>query len=245
MAGRKNAIKEAVRQHYGERARSTSDCCTEGSSAERLYTPQEVQGLPEPAVSVSAGCGNPTALAGLRPGEVVLDLGSGAGIDCFLAARAMGLEGKVLGVDMTRDMVELATENARRMTAANVAFLLAEMEALPLRTGSVDVIISNCVINLSPDKDAVFREAFRVLRPGGRLHLSDILLEETLPLSVVRDLSEWVKCLAGAEQTDVYLNRMRLAGFTGLTVANHPVEGCIEEGISRVVSAEIEATKPA
>ena len=145
------------------------------------------------AVSVSAGWGNANALVGLRPGEVVLDLGGGAGIDCFLAARAMGFEGKVLCVDTTRGMVDLATKNNLPMRAANVVFLLAEMEALPLRTGSADALISNCAINISLDKEAVFREAFRMLRPGGLLHVCDILLEETLPRRMVEYLSEGVK----------------------------------------------------
>ncbi|MFH1141695.1 MAG: methyltransferase domain-containing protein, partial [Chloroflexota bacterium] len=163
-------IKEVVRERYAARATGAAACCTPDlldpatGAAPNIYLDTEIAGLPEEVIAASAGCGNPTALADLRPGEVVLDLGSGGGIDCFLASRAVGPEGKVLGVDMTPEMVELARKNAKRMGLTNVEFRLGEIEALPVDPSTVDVVISNCVVCLSPDKDAVFREAFRVLK---------------------------------------------------------------------------------
>ena len=174
--------------------------------------------------------------------EVVLDLGSGGGIDCFIASRQTGESGRVLGVDMTLDMVRLANGNARKLGVSNVEFLLGELEHLPLAPASVDVLVSNCVINLSTDKDAVFREAFRVLKPGGRLHVSDIVLDRGLPEEVRRDAEQLVGCIAGADLHDVYLERMRRVGFTGVTtreaVAYRPGD------VTGVVSAKVEATRP-
>jgi ubiquinone/menaquinone biosynthesis C-methylase UbiE len=167
---------------------------------------------------MSLGCGNPTAIAALQPGEVVLDLGSGGGIDCFLAARQVGPEGKVIGLDMTPDMIKLARRNAKKIGATNVDFRYGEMEEIPLPGASVDVAISNCVINLSPDKDAVFSEVSRVLRPGGRMSVSDIVLNGELPRPILDSLHAWAGCIAGALDEADYLAKIRAAGFEGIEV---------------------------
>ncbi|MBL7202190.1 MAG: arsenite methyltransferase [Anaerolineae bacterium] len=188
--------------------------------AARFYSAQELDGLPDTVTLASLGCGNPTAIAELRPGEVVLDLGSGGGIDCFLAARQVGPEGRVIGLDMTPDMIKLARRNARKVGAQNVDFRFGEMEDIPLPDGSVDVILSNCVINLSPDKDAVFGEAYRVLRPGGRLSVSDIVVDGDLPPAIRDSLNAWAGCVAGALDESVYLEKIRAAGFEDVAVAS-------------------------
>src|SRR5581483_11312128 len=205
-------IREAVSAAYGARAREVAagdarDCCTDdccGADSRSagvkavFYSAAQAEGLPETAVSY--GCGNPVAIGTLRPGEVVLDLGSGAGLDCFLAARQVGPFGRVFGLDMTDEMLALAESNKAKLgaEAAIVSFHKGTMEALPLPDAVVDVIISNCVINLSPDKDAVFREAFRVLRPGGRLHVSDVVLLHPLSAAEQQDLTLWAGCVSGA-----------------------------------------------
>jgi SAM-dependent methyltransferase len=186
---------------------------SEVSFVEGLYAQTEVEGLPAGALEAAAGCGNPTAIAELRAGETVLDLGSGGGIDCFLAAKQVGASGRVIGVDMTPDMVNLARENAARVGATNVQFKLGEIEDLPLPDDSVDVIISNCVINLSPDKARVFREAFRVLRPGGRLRVSDMVWLGERPADA-EGAESWAGCVAGALPLDDYLGLIGDAGFT-------------------------------
>jgi ubiquinone/menaquinone biosynthesis C-methylase UbiE len=168
--------------------------------------------------NASLGCGNPLAIAELQPGEVVLDLGSGGGIDCFLAARKVGTEGRVIGLDMTPDMIKLARRNAKKLDAQNVDFRYGEMEDMPLPSESVDVVISNCVINLSPDKDAVFGEAFRVLRPGGRLSVSDMVVDGELPEALRQNLNAWAGCIAGALDELDYLDKIRAAGFTRVEV---------------------------
>jgi SAM-dependent methyltransferase len=188
------------------------------TGAARFYTSEELGELPQTVTDASLGCGNPLAIAELRPGEVVLDLGSGGGIDCFLAAQRVGPEGRVIGLDMTPDMIRLARRNARELGATNVDFRFGEMEDIPLPAESVDAIISNCVINLSPDKDAVFREAYRVLRPGGRLSVSDIVVDGELPKVIRENLSAWAGCLAGALDESDYLARIRQAGFGEVTV---------------------------
>jgi len=174
--------------------------------------------LPESVTEASLGCGNPLAIADLKPGETVLDLGSGGGIDCFLAARQVGPEGQVIGLDMTPDMIRLARRNAKKIGVTNVDFRFGEMEDMPLPDGSVDVIISNCVVNLSPDKDAVFREAYRVLRPGGRLSISDIVVDGDLPTMIRNSLNAWAGCIAGALDEAGYLGKIRAAGFERLEV---------------------------
>jgi arsenite methyltransferase len=235
-------IREAVRQTYGgiasqfvEGAAGTSCCgpgqptsCCEPSAgkventgaADRYYSTEELADLPDTVTDISLGCGNPTAIAELQPGEVVLDLGSGGGIDCFLAAKRVGPEGRVIGLDMTPDMIKLARRNAKKIGARNVEFRYGEMEDIPLPDESVDVIISNCVINLSPDKDAVFSEVYRVLRPGGRMSVSDIVVDGQLPQAIRSRLDAWAGCIAGALDELVYLDKIRAAGFEELEVVS-------------------------
>jgi arsenite methyltransferase len=200
-------------------------CCGTGSKdaeasdgAARFYPIDELAQLPDSVTDVSLGCGNPLAIAELAPGEVVLDLGSGGGIDCFLAAKKVGAAGRVIGLDMTPEMVKLARRNAKKMGVTNVDFRYGEMEEIPLPDRSVDAIISNCVINLSPDKDAVFGEAYRVLRPGGRLSVSDMVVDGDLPASIRNRLDVWAGCIAGALDERVYLDKMRAAGFEQVEV---------------------------
>jgi SAM-dependent methyltransferase len=205
----------------------------------RLYADTDVTDLPSTVTDVAFGCGNPTAIAALKPGETILDLGSGGGIDCFLAAKMVGPTGHVYGVDMTPEMIVLARKNAGKVGATNVDFRLGEIEHLPLDDSSVDVIISNCVINLSPDKDQVFREAFRVLRPGGRLQVSDIVWMKPVPESVKNDLEAWAGCIAGALLEADYLAKINAAGFekTTSTASEYP-------GGKGIASAAVVAYKP-
>lgn len=202
-----------------------SSCCdSTGTPAEtagaasRFYLAGNIADLPESVTGAALGCGNPTAIAKLRPGEVVLDLGSGGGIDCFLAAKKVGPEGRVIGLDMTPDMIRLARRNARKIGATNVDFRFGEMEDIPLPAASVDIIISNCVINLSPDKDAVFQEAYRVLRPGGRMSISDIVVDGALPPAIRSRVDAWAGCIAGALDEEEYLGKLRAAGFEAVEV---------------------------
>jgi arsenite methyltransferase len=215
-------IKEVVRERYAEIARSVqgpgSSCCYDGEVGSRsisgnLHADDETGSLPENAVLASLGCGNPTALAELEQGETVLDLGSGGGIDVLLSARRVGPAGKAYGLDMTDDMLALARENQRKAGAENVEFLKGEIERVPLPDNSVDVIISNCVINLSADKDKVWREAFRVLNPGGRFAVSDVVTRGAVPDEVRRDVLLWAGCIAGALDESDYRAKLAAAGF--------------------------------
>ena len=217
------SIKDAVREKYGQAAlRVGEGCCGASvgtdSISSNLYSDQETGALPEAAVAASLGCGNPTALAELKPGEMVLDLGSGGGIDVLLSARRVGPAGKAYGLDMTDEMLALARENQRKAGVANVEFLKGEIEAIPLPDNSMDVIISNCVINLSGDKDAVLREAFRVLKPGGRFAVSDVVTRGAVPEALRRDMLLWVGCIAGALEEDDYRAKLGAAGFEAVTV---------------------------
>jgi SAM-dependent methyltransferase len=211
--------RAAIQDKYGAIARSGgSSCCGSACGGgdpitSNLYGEGETAGLPAEAVAVSLGCGNPTALADIRPGETVLDLGSGGGIDVLLSARRVCPDGKVYGVDMTDEMLAVARANAERAGATNVEFLKGTIEAIPLPNASVDLIISNCVINLSTDKAAALREAFRVLRPGGRFAVSDVVVRGAVPEEVRRSMELWVGCVAGALGDEEYASLLRAAGF--------------------------------
>jgi len=280
MRSAEDGIKEEVRARYARAARTGSSCCgpaqgpcgcgqpAEGrAEASRMigYSAEELANIPADA-DLGLGCGNPSALAGLKPEEVVLDLGAGAGIDCFLASRKVGPAGRVIGVDMTPDMIDRARNNVRKMGLANVEFRLGEIENLPAADGSVDVIISNCVINLSTDKPRVFREAFRVLRPGGRLMVSDLALKGPIP-QALRDSPEvYTACVGGALLRDDYLEFVREAGFREVAIVSeraYPAELILEDtampdaaeklGMSReelerhlasVLSLSVRASKP-
>jgi len=231
-------LKEEVRERYAERAREVSEqaksasCCASGccgpaqvesndSTARGLYEVDETSELPEEAVLASLGCGNPTALAELHPGEVVLDLGSGGGIDVLLSARRVGPTGKAYGLDMTDEMLALARENQAKAGVANVEFLKGEIENVPLPDASVDVVISNCVINLSLDKDRVLAEAYRVLKPGGRFAVSDMVYQgdvASVPEQIRRSVEMWGGCIAGALEEHDYIARLERAGFAGAEV---------------------------
>ncbi|MGH7392124.1 MAG: arsenite methyltransferase [Candidatus Rokuibacteriota bacterium] len=219
-----DAIRDIVKQKYGQAAlRVTSgdaSCCGDASSrgacdpiTSNLYREGETADLPPEAVLASLGCGNPTALAELVPGETVLDLGSGGGIDVLLSARRVGPTGRAYGLDMTDEMLALARENQRKAGVANAEFLRGEIERIPLPDGSVDVIISNCVINLSADKDRVFAEAFRVLRPGGRFAVSDVVVRGEVPAAIRRSVELWIGCVAGALEEAEYRDKLAKAGF--------------------------------
>ncbi len=259
-------IKTVVRSKYGEIAKGSStcgcgpSCCggPDGAAGVKIgehigYSSGELDAIPEGA-NLGLGCGNPLAHASVRPGDVVLDLGSGAGMDAFLAARDVGPSGRVIGVDMTPEMVERARENARRVGAANVEFRLGEIERLPVADASVDVVISNCVINLSPDKAAVFAEAFRVLKPGGRMVVSDLVLVRPLPDDVRHSVEAYVGCVAGAALKDDYLYLIGKAGFRDIAVVEERSYGdadvfggyeWLRESAKSVVSAKVRAVKPA
>ena len=221
-------------------------CCgpADTDRAMTLYNEAQLQGLPVEAMAASAGCGNPTALADLRPGETVLDLGSGGGIDCFIAAEQVGASGRVFGLDMTPEMLALANANRDRMGVTNVEFIEGHLEDIPLPDGSVDVVISNCVICLSPDKDAVFQEAYRVLTPGGRFHVSDMLaLSEEGP--TLTDAESWASCVGGAEYRGTYLERMSSAGFTDIATVDEALQFDEAAVPLNVASVKVSARKPA
>jgi arsenite methyltransferase len=214
-------IKEAVREKYSQAAVRASSCCGPASKSpitSNLYSVQETGELPEAAVLASLGCGNPTALAELKQGETVLDLGSGGGIDVLLSARRVGPTGRAYGLDMTDEMLELARENQKKAGVENVEFLKGEIEHIPLPDNSVDVIISNCVINLSADKDQVIREAFRVLKPGGRFAVSDVVTRGQVPAELRRDMLLWVGCIAGALEENEYKAKLTAAGFENASI---------------------------
>jgi arsenite methyltransferase len=264
------AIQTTVRDKYGAIARSVGatgccgpiGCCGAGDPITTdLYEQDQIDGLPGDAVAASLGCGNPTALISLKEGETVLDLGSGGGIDVLLSARRVGPTGKVYGLDMTKDMLALARENQRKAGTTNVEFLEGTIESIPLPDASVDVIISNCVINLSPDKDAVLREAFRVLKPGGRFAVSDVVVRGRVPAEIRRSMELWIGCIAGALEETEYRQKLEAAGFTSVEVdpwrtydVNDARAFLTESGVDvdrlapdvggRIASAFIRAQKP-
>ena len=269
-----NELKEIVRGKYGAAASqvkagrtsccgstpSLASCCDPITS--NLYDTDQAGEVPDAALQASLGCGNPTALAELKAGEIVLDLGSGGGIDVILSARRVGPTGKAYGLDMTDEMLALAEENKRKSGLTNVQFLRGEIEAIPLPDSAVDVIISNCVINLSGDKDRVLKEAFRVLKPGGRFAVSDVVVRGEVPAAIRKSMELWIGCIAGALSEADYRNKLASAGFTGIDVEVTRVYGLDDartflaaEGLDvdavakeiegRFVSAFIRATKPA
>lgn len=226
---KKKTIKEVVRSKYSKLAEVGKSCCcptddaTNRAYVDALYRKEEIESLSKEVTDMSMGCGNPTAIANLKPGEVVLDLGSGGGIDAFLAAKKVGLQGKVIGLDMTEEMIRRAQENAKKIGLTNVEFKLGEMETIPLSDKSVDVVISNCVINLSPDKDSVFREIFRVLKPKGRIAVSDIVTQSRLPKFITQNAEAWTSCVGGALKEKDYLDKIQAAGFSNISIESKHV----------------------
>ncbi len=243
-------IKKVVKERYARVAKQGSSCCSSGCCGTAVpmdiskkigYTDEEMQAVPTGS-NLGLGCGNPTALASIKEGETVLDLGSGAGFDCFLAANKVGPKGKVIGVDMTEEMLAQARANALKGGYKNVEFRQGEIEKLPVEDNTIDVIISNCVINLVPSKERAFKEAFRVLKPGGRLMVSDIVLLKKLPESIKESVEAYVGCVSGALMKDKYLDAIKSAGFKDVSVidesifpldcvANDPIGGSILEGL--------------
>jgi SAM-dependent methyltransferase len=270
-------IRKAVREGYGNIAKQSSPCCASAAPccggadlAQTIskaigYSEEDLKSVPEGA-NLGLGCGNPVALASLKKGETVLDLGSGAGFDCFLVADRVGKKGKVIGVDMTPEMLERARENARKSNYKNVEFRLGEIENLPVADSSVDVVISNCVINLSPDKKRVFNEAFRALKPGGRLMVSDIVLLKELPDVIKNSVEAYIGCLSGAMMKDDYIRAIKAAGFRKVEIVDQssfPIEcmandptaqaiaknagaslGQVKETVSSVLSIKVSGVKP-
>lgn len=214
-------IHEAVREHYAERIKSSASCCGPSdccSTESSLYPVDLLATVPSDVSNTSYGCGDPITLASLQPGETVLDLGSGAGLDCLLAAQKVGPEGSVIGVDMTPEMIERAQANAKRVNASNVEFRQGYLENLPVENNSIDVVISNCVINLAPDKSKVFSEIERVLKPGAKLAVSDIVTDGPLPAEIKKSLSAWAGCIAGALDVNEYKSMMEAAGLTDIEI---------------------------
>ncbi len=241
-------IRATVREKYGALAEGGAGCCDGsgcgcGDAAGTVltaigYTPEQAAAIPEGA-NLGLGCGNPLAHANVKPGETVLDLGSGAGIDAFLAAREVGPRGRVIGVDMTPAMLDRARKNAAEGGYTTVEFRLGEIEHLPVADGAVDLIISNCVVNLSPQKDQVFREAYRALKPGGRMLLSDLVLEAPLPKEIKESIEAYVGCIAGASMKEDYLRLIREAGFENVEIVRSGAYGD-----APVTSVQVRAVKP-
>jgi SAM-dependent methyltransferase len=251
---RKEQIKKVVRDGYAKIAKQDSPCCLPVNSccgstnlAQNIsksigYTDEELKAVPEGA-NLGLGCGNPVALASLREGETVLDLGSGAGFDCFLAADKVGKSGRVIGVDMTPEMIDKARENARKGDYTNVEFRLGEIENLPAADNSVDIVISNCVINLAPDKNRVFTETFRVLKPGGRLMISDMVLLKELPDSIKNSIEAYIGCLSGAIKRDEYIEAIRGAGFQEVSIIDEtsfPIECMANDPTTKTIIKNLE-----
>lgn len=223
-------IHPVVREHYAEAARRNNSCCGGKAkssccgekevnySGSEFYDPKSFENIPEDISSFSLGCGNPIALASLKSGEVLVDLGSGGGLDCFLASKKVGETGRVIGVDMTPEMLDKARGNLQKLGFSNVEFRLGEIEHLPIADGTVDVVISNCVVNLSPDKPQVFREVLRVLKPGGRLAISDIVTDGELPSALKKDLEAWAGCISGAQDVEDLKRLLAQTGFVNIQI---------------------------
>ena len=249
---KKKEIKEVVKDRYARIAKQNQQsCCSSCGPSSMLqakavgYSREDLEHIPGESV-MGLGCGNPTAIAELKAGEVVLDLGAGAGVDVFLAANKVGPTGRVIGVDMTEEMVDKATSIARDHGYSNVEFRLGEIENLPVEDDSVDAIISNCVINLSPDKSKVFREAYRVLKPEGRLTVSDIVSEENVPAEIMNNLDAWAGCIGGALQQQEYLKKIKEAGFENVQVESSKefyIEGEGSQAPTKFLSITVKAYK--
>ena len=252
---KKQNIKKAVREGYAKVAAGGSccsnqitNCCGQANLAREIssnigYSKEDLEKVPEGS-NLGLGCGNPIALASLKSGEVVLDLGSGAGFDCFLAVDKVGPQGKVIGIDMTPEMIDKARDNARKAGIGNIEFRLGEIENLPVADSVIDIIISNCVINLSPDKERVFKEAFRVLKPGGRMMVSDIVLEKELPESIKDDISAYVSCISGAILKDEYISTIKQAGFTDIKILDEvsfPISYIIGDDTVKTITNNVDS----
>ena len=252
METREKEVKEFVKKRYGDMAKVEKACCTScgsGPTATNValqigYSEEDLKNVPEASI-MGLGCGNPVALASLSEGETVLDLGSGGGIDVFLAAKKVGAKGKVIGVDMTEEMIQKARDTALKYGYKNVEFRLGEIENLPVEDNSVDVIISNCVINLSPDKEEVFRETYRVLRPGGRIMISDLVTEGELPEEIRKSFNAWACCVAGALEKNQYFSTIRSAGFQNVKVVSETAYTIdVSRGLkSKIISVQVEGYK--
>ncbi len=245
-------VKEFVKKRYGEIAQTGKSCCPSCGCAPSAmnvalhlgYSEEDLRSVPE-ASSMGLGCGNPVALSRLKEGEIVLDLGSGGGIDVFLAAKKVGARGKVIGVDMTEEMIRKARAVASKYGYKNAEFRLGEIENLPIEDSSVDVVISNCVINLSPDKEKVFREAYRVLKPGGRIMISDLVTEGELPEAVRKSFDAWACCIAGALEKSEYLDTIRRAGFKNVKIVSESTYtiDVSQELKGKITSVQVEGYK--
>jgi len=239
-------IKELVKRTYGKVATSGCSCCGDSSQllsgvglpALAVYSHDELKGLPAKVKQVFAGCGNPVALSELKVGETVLDIGSGGGLDAFLAAKKVGTSGRVVGIDFTREMIRKAMRNAKELGLKNVEFRFGDAEDMPVETSSFDVVISNCVINLAPDKDKVFKEAYRVLKPGGRIVVSDMVTEGELPEEIRSDPRYWAECVTGALEIEDYLKKIRKAGFKHVKVLSRA------NFTKTILSVNVKAQKP-
>jgi len=243
-------IYEGVQARYSRivETRGASCCGDDSEQCCGLYDDSVIESLPADITNLSLGCGDPVTIAALQPGEVVLDLGSGAGLDCFLAAKQVGASGRVIGVDMTQAMLDKANDNKARLGFDNVEFRKGQIEALPVADHQVDLIMSNCVINLSPDKAAVFKEALRVLKPGGRMSISDIVTDGEFSEALRADMDKWAECVTGAIPQKAYIDLMQAAGFVDIQVVDKSdAEDIVtrHEGMPRIFSARISARKPA
>jgi len=243
---KEDRIKNFVKKRYGKIAETNKSCCSSCCSSSLIeqakligYSVEDIKNIPE-ASNMGLGCGNPVALANLKEGEIVLDLGSGGGIDVFFASKKVGPNGKIIGVDMTEKMIKKSRETAKKYGYKNVEFRLGEIENLPIEDNSVDVIISNCVINLSPDKKKVFREAYRVLKSGGRIMISDLVTEGELPEEVKKSFDAWAGCIAGALEKNDYLEKIRKAGFKNVRIVS---ESSYDIDVSKELKGKIISVK--